>query len=329
MKKSIAIFILFILLTNSINADCGHCFELIKTKISFNNGTTETSYLIFYNEFAIQNNIKPKINDSIKHIFQKHTDSVSVIDKYYRIKNLPEFTSESNKRFVKLKNIESIQLLSWTKIYGSFELPILSEEAIEKIVQSKSIDTQLKIFDVHDEIYINTKESLSLDDFSAFIKMSYNQSDNQQSILGSLKINRRNNRYPEIAEVEKRILNYSVYLEEKVQSISEININENINSYFKIYKDNLMKRLEYIHAVLKYLETENADEFLSFTELNISNDYSKKAILNELSNNKSHIHKVMKLCSKFHSTKEDHILMDLFYKTLEKEDIIILYNSWD
>ena len=186
MKKSIAIFILFILLTNSINADCGHCFELIKTKISFNNGTTETSYLIFYNEFAIQNNIKPKINDSIKHIFQKHTDSVSVIDKYYRIKNLPEFTSESNKRFVKLKNIESIQLLSWTKIYGSFELPILSEEAIEKIVQSKSIDTQLKIFDVHDEIYINTKESLSLDDFSAFIKMSYNQSDNQQSILGSL-----------------------------------------------------------------------------------------------------------------------------------------------
>ena len=52
-------------------------------------------------------------------------------------------------------------------------------------------------------------------------------------------------------------------------------------------------------------------------------------MLDELSKDLSIIEKTLNLCSFQYEINENHLLMDLFYKTLKKEDIIVIVNSWD
>lgn len=328
--RNIIFTILFILTFQIAFSSCGHCFHLIKVNLSYTNGDNEIGYLKFYDEYSIQNNnIRPTINTSIKHFFVKQTDSIGIISKYYKIKDLPEFISASDKRSVTLSKISDIHLISWMNITGSFNMPILDEKSISKILNATDIVSEIKIFDVHDEIYVKTNDSISASDFKTFISKAYNNSDLNNFMLNGLKINKRKNIYPTKTDIINRINDYLKSLEDTISSISVININKNINSYFLSYRTNLEKRKNYAHSILDYLITNKPHKIYSFIESNVSNKHIKKTMLDELSKDSSIIEKTINFCSFHYGVNKNHLLMDLFYETLKKEDIIIIVNSWD
>ncbi len=330
MRKIIFTAFLLILTFQKAFSDCGHCFHLIKVNLSYTNGDNEIGYLKFYDEYSIQNNnTRPKLNTSIKHFFVKQIDSIEIISKYYKVKDLPEFIDTNDKRSVTLNKISDIYLISWMNITGSFNMPILDEESISKIINATDIVSEIKIFDVHDEIYVKTNPSISASDFKTFIKKTYNNSDLNNSIINGLKINKRKNIYPTKTDIINRVNDYLKSLEDTINSISTININKNINSYFLSYKTNLEKRKNYANSILDYLNSNKPHKIHSFIESNVSNKNIKKRMLDELSKDLSIIEKTLNLCSFQYEINENHLFMDLFYKTLKKEDIIVIVNSWD
>ena len=223
MKNIVFIAFLSILTFQKVYPDCGHCFHLIKVNFSYANGESEIGYLKFYDEYAIQNNnTRPTLNTSIIYFFTNQIDSVEIISKYYKIKNLPEFIRTSDKRTESLNRISDIILIDWMNITGSFNMPTLDDQSISKILNAKNIAVEQKIFDVHDEIYVKTNDSLSVDNFKTFINKAYNLSDLNNSILFGLKIKKHKNIYPTKNEIIRKIRDYSKSLEDTIQSISKI-----------------------------------------------------------------------------------------------------------
>ena len=330
MKNLLVTILLCLAITKNIYADCGHCFTLIKVELTFNTNETEIGYIKFFDEYRImKNDSTPNVNEDISHFIKPPLNSIYFIKKFYKIKGLPEFIDPNDKRLIKLEDVKSIYLLEWTKIQGAIELPLLEHESIMQIINSKTIETQLKSFDVHDEIYIKTNQSLSSKDFNTLIKMSYNYADNSYYMLGKVKYNRKNKTFPSIDEAKRIITKEIDTLRKKITAIDNIKINTNIDSYFQAYKSHLQRHLDYTESILEYIETGKNTSMLSFINNNNFKEHIKNWLLEATLKEESKIEKIINFCSKEGLSSEDWVLTDLFYEVLKKENIIVLSMSWD
>ena len=330
MIKKIFLIFLFLLFSQISFADCGHCFTIMKVQIIYNNGEKEISHLKFFRQYILDNNeIDPKENDAIKRYFPKNQDSIQLIDSIYQIKNLPVFIDKKDERIIRLKDVKDIYLLEWTSIQGAFELPHLSNEAIERILKSDTFYINTKIFSVHDEVYIYTGTKLSLENFNFLINESYNYSDIQPSILAGLNLESRKNTYPDRRELNKAFNDYFEEINKTICTTSEVKISPKIDEYFRIYNTNLKNRKEYLELVYEYLNTSSTTNLENFISCTVSNNYHEKLLLQQIDKEDNIIKNTIDLVRKLHVFKEDHILSEEFYNVLKEEEIIILPVSWD
>lgn len=329
LKKIVLVFV-FLFFYQTSFADCGHCFSIIKTRITYTNGTSETSNLKFFRQYVLDNNeIEPKANESIKNYFPKNKDSINLIDTIYQLENLPAFINKETIRAIALKDIKDIRLLEWTTIQGAGELPYLSSEVINSILNSDTLFINTKIFDVHDEIYMYTGTALSLEDFNVLIKESYNYADLEPSIIHRLKIDKRKNTYPGKTELNKAFAYYFKEINRKLSTISEIKINTEIDTYFQIYTTNLKKRRRYLECVLEYLNSSQTIKLEHFISITVENDFQKNSLLKEINSERTLIKNTIGLVKKLYMFKEEQMLNEEFYTLLKKENIIVLAVSWD
>jgi hypothetical protein len=329
LKKILSVF-LFLYFCQTSFADCGHCFSIIKVKIIYNNGNTEISNLKFFRQYVLDNNeIRPNENEPIKKYFPQNKDTIQLIDSIYQLKNLAAFINKENIRDIALKEIKNIYLLEWTTIQGAGELPYLSSESIERIINSDTLFINSKLFSVYDEQYIYTGTKLSLEDFNVLIEKSNNYDDVEPSIIRRLKINRRKNIYPDKVELNKAFKYYFKEINKSICSTSEIKINKEIDEYFQIYSTNLKKKKRYLELVLEYLNTTVSNNLENFISVNVKGDYQKNSLIKEICKERDIIKTTIALVRKLYIFKEDHILNEEFYKVLKKENIIILIVGWD
>ncbi|MEP0264363.1 hypothetical protein [Dokdonia sp.] len=331
-KKAILILVFQLFYQLSI-ADCGHCFSIVKTKIIYTNGNIEISNLKFFGEYMIEDNyIKPKENESIKKYFTKDS-TVQLIDFIYQLENLPPFINRKDRKNVELKEIKDIYLLEWTTIHGAGELPYLSGESIERIINSDTLFVNTKIFGGYDEMYIYTGAKLSLEDFNVLIKESYNYADLEPAAISRLKIDKRKDIYPNEVELNKAFETYFKEINRSICISSEIKINKEIDEYFQNYMVSLEKKKRYLELVLEYLNTKMTNDLEDFILTHVKGDYYKNVLLKEIhkkiDKKNDLIKNTIDLATKLYVFKEDHILNEAFYNVLKKEGIIVLPIQWD
>jgi len=334
MKQKIFLIILFSLVTTIIMADCPHCFTVVNVKIVYNNGIEEKSNLKFFRSFVLDNNeITPEINDNIKDYFPSKIQNISLIDSIYKINNIPAFIVEDEIRKVALNSIREIILLEWTKIAGAGGLPRLSKEEIEKILKSKTVYTNNKIFSVYDEFYIYTDTILSKSEFDFFIENSYNAQDEIRSARSRLNINRQKNLYPSINELKLSFNKYFDRIDNKIYTICEIDIKEDINEYFTVYEKYLRLRKAYNQLLYSFLNTGDANNLKNFIDKKIQNEFYKKRLLDiiilyEL-NEVDIVKTIIELLNNLHIIRIDPFVKDQFIKIIKENNIIVLTVSWD
>ncbi|WP_299438539.1 hypothetical protein [uncultured Aquimarina sp.] len=327
--KTLVLTTFFIIYYQISFADCGHCFTIAKIKIVYNNGNEEVSNFKFFRQYVLDNNeIEPRINQSIRKYFSSKTDTIQVVDSIYQIENIPAFIDKKSERNILFNKVKDIILMEWTSIGGAFELPSLPSNTIKRILESKSFLTETKIFHVHDEVYIYTDSKLSSDEFSFLIKESYNYAEPTSSVRIKIE-DRKKNKYPNKLEINRGLKSHFSGLNKKIDSISNISINAEINEYFQIFKNDLKKYREYLELVHTYLNTKEIDYVQNFVFECIEKKHIKNILLDIINQDTNTERKTYELTNASYLFENGKVLNRKFDQILKNENVIVLIVSWD
>lgn len=344
--SKIFIFIIFILfiLSNTLLADCGHCYRTAEVKIVLKDGKSMKAIIPIYGRDIMEKSSMIKSDIDIKPLYEEEIKSITYVDSIHSIPKIGRLAVKEKIRKLPLDTIDQIIFLGWDNMTGAGKITNLPQEKIDRLKSREILaDTTIE-GDLAVLTYVNQDPNISEREFKLFFRYVPHSPNKYRKIESKIKGKLVSIEYvakkdSSLQNAKNLIIELRDSLQKDIEDMSIDFLNKDIENYFKYVSKQKEKKVEFLNIIISYLESGNSKVIESFVDNNI--DYKKtKEIANEtindskdfLSQKKDNIETrarisliSMKALDRPFSWKN----YDLYKKTLEKTGFIEIMFAWD
>ncbi len=356
-KAFIFAMLILLILSNSLFADCPHCYTAAEVKVIFKDGEVMNVIIPIFGRDFEENESKIKKGIDLKTLFVRDLTSITYVDSFRFIPKIGRLAIREEIKTLPMEKINQIIFLSWDKMTGAMRFPNLPKETVDRL-KSKKILGDITITDgVSDIIYINQDPGISEKEFNLFFRYAPDrQFDKYWKIrkkiraeLGSIK---EETKEVDLLENAKNfIIELRDSLQKEIETLSISCSNEGIRNYLNFVSNQRETHIKFLNSIIVYLESGDIEIIKSFANNDIDDEKTKQHMNKIIESYINDIEKSSKrtLFQKKKGIKDDIKIRAeitqksiaslneyfswknyaLFDKALEKTDFIAIEYSWD
>ena len=345
LKAFISVILIVFTFSNTLLADCGHCYRTAEVKIILKDGESKKVIIPIYGRDITEKSPMIKSDIDIKPLYEEEIKSITYVDSIHSIPKIGRLAVKEKIKKLPLDTIDQIVFLSWDNMTGAGEITNLPQEQItslksREILADTTIEGSLAVL-----TYVNQDPNISEKEFKLFFRYVPHSAPNKyreieskiKEKLISIEYTAKNN--DSLQNAKNLIIEFRNSLKKDIEDISIDFLNEDIENYFKYVSKQKEKKVEFLNIIISYLENGNSKVVESFVDNNIDDEKTKKTAIEIINDPQD-----------FSSQKKDNIETrarislismkaldrplswknyDLYKKTLEKTGFIEIMFAWD